>query len=240
LRPLNPKHKHKMKKILLVALGASLFMVPAQAQKQAGNEKNLEVHFAPLGGSPISIDGIRFRKFNAAGNAAWRVNLYIGMNSEEEITQQADATQSPAIPELKKTTSGMTIGINPGYEKHMAGNSRLSPYWGAELAFTMATSSEEEEMMDASNNNAVYTNTTDNSDGYTSFGLNLIAGCDFYFAQSIYMGAEFGWGFAMVSMSDIEYSTTLAGAPSIPNDKQGSSFTLAPNAVGQIRLGFLF
>jgi opacity protein-like surface antigen len=229
-----------MKKIFLIALGASLFMVPAQAQKQAGNEKNLEVHFAPLGGNPISIDGIRFRKFNAAGNAAWRVNFFFGMTNEEEITQQADNTQTPAIPELKKTTSGMTIGINPGYEKHFAGNARLSPYWGAELAFTMASSKEEEENMDQSNNNAVYTNTTENKDGYTSFGLNLIAGCDFYFAQGIYMGAELGFGFSTKTMADIDYSTTMSGAQAIPSDKQGSSMQVGPNSVGQIRLGFLF
>jgi opacity protein-like surface antigen len=230
-----------MKKFLLVALGASLFMVPAQAQKQAGNEKNLEVQFAPLGGNPISIDGIRFRKFNAAGNSAWRVNLFIGMNSEKEITQQADNTQTPAVPELTKTTSGMTIGINPGYEKHLAGNARLSPYWGAELAFTMATSEVEEEMMDASNNNAIYTETTENSDGYTSFGLNLIAGCDFYFAQSIYMGAELGFGFSTTSMADEKWTTTLPGAdPASTTTKQGSSMQVGPNSQAQIRLGFLF
>lgn len=228
-----------MKKILLIALGAGLFVVPAQAQKQAGGEKNLEVHFAPLGGSPISIDGIRFRKFNAAGNSAWRVNLFIGLNSEEEITQQANATTTPATPELTKKSSGMTIGLSPGYEKHMAGTANLSPYWGVELAFTLASSNVDELKNDPGNPGGTYTDTDKNKDGYTSIGLNIVAGCDFYFSKSIYLGAELGWGFATMMKADEEMSSTLAGSTTVTN-KQGSTFNLGPNNVGQIRLGFLF
>src|SRR5437867_3013164 len=138
-----------MKKLLLLALGACMFAttsnISAQNFKQSGGEKNLQVLFAPLGGKPISIDGISFRKFNATGDAAWRLNLFIGYTKKTEVLYQANDTnnfslsgntfasisggQSPSNPaftygsnpEADKRTTSMTIGIRPGYEMHMAG-----------------------------------------------------------------------------------------------------------------------
>ncbi len=227
-----------MKKIVLIALGALMFTADVNAQKQAGGEKNLEVQFAPLGGQPISIGGIRFRKFNATGTSAWRVNVFIGMNSKKDITQQSDTSGNP---ELTKTTSGMSISINPGYEKHFAGTERLSPYIGGEIAFNMTTSKVEEE--DDNADKTINTTTTKGEDGSITLGLNLVAGCDFYFSKSIYLGTELGFGFSTTSKSDkeVEYSGFTSPAPANPAAvKQGSSFQLGPNVNGMIRLGFLF
>ena len=135
-----------MKKIVLIALGACMFVATANAQeKQTGGEKNLQVLFAPLGGSPISLNGggISFRKFNATGTSSWRLNVFIGLNSKTDVVGQPVDTGSfstgGGVPEADKKTSGMTISIRPGYEKHFAGTERLSPYIGAEVAFSMTT-----------------------------------------------------------------------------------------------------
>jgi hypothetical protein len=40
--------------------------------------------------------------------------------------------------------------------------------------------------------------------GSTTFGLNLLAGTDFYFADNIYLGAELGFGFQTTSNKDTE------------------------------------
>ena len=264
-----------MKKILLVALGVSLFMVPAQAQKQAGGEKNLQVLFAPLGGSPISLNGISFRKFNGDGTSAWRVNLFIGLTNKKEVVIQASDTshysQSAGNvtyglnPEGDKKTSGMTISIRPGYEMHMAGTEKLSPYWGAELLFSTTSSTIETDTVDHTTNTntgaaisvpyAVYTKKRTGDGASTTFGLNIIAGCDYYIAKNLSLGAEIGFGFSTTSMPDIEdqrldvTTTTTQVPPSITTtysvvskakEKQGTSMQVGPNVVGQFKLGWLF
>src|SRR3954462_3213560 len=143
-----------MKKIFLLALGASLFLgttiTNAQNLKQSGGEKNLQVLFAPLGGAPISIGGISYRKFNATGNRAWRVNLFVGYSSKTEITTQADTsnhitTGDSGSPEADKKTTGLSFSIRPGYEWHCAGTDRLSPYCGVELLFSLTTAKVEQD-----------------------------------------------------------------------------------------------
>src|SRR3954468_10000195 len=110
-----------MKKILLLAFCASLFVgttTNAQNLKQSGNERNLQVLFAPLGGSPISIDGISYRKFNATGNRAWRLNLFIGLTNETKVVGQEDTsahvgTGTTTKPEQDKKTTGLAFSIKP-------------------------------------------------------------------------------------------------------------------------------
>ena len=166
-----------MKKFLVIAMCASMFAVTAEAQttfKQSGGNKNLEVNFAPLGGSPISIGGIKFRKFDSTGNKAFRLNVFIGSSSSKEITQQEDAANN--VAELTTKSSTMSISLRPGIEKHMAGTDRLSPYVGAELDITLASSKEVEE----GQNNATPTDmsinetTTKGEMGYTQFGLGVL------------------------------------------------------------------
>src|SRR4051812_9279262 len=111
-----------MKKLLLVAFCATLFAASttsnAQNLKQSGGEKNLQVLFAPLGGSPISIDGISYRKFNATGNRAWRINLFVGLTNETKVVGQEDTsaqvgTGTTTKPEQDKKTTGVAFSIKP-------------------------------------------------------------------------------------------------------------------------------
>ncbi len=259
--PINSKTQQKMKKLFVLALGASMFIgTVAHAQKQAGGEKNLQVLFAPLGGSPISINGISFRKFSADGSSAWRLNLFIGMSNKTEVTGQPVDTGSfstgGAVPELDKKTSGMTFSIRPGYEKHMAGTEKLSPYWGVEALFSMTTTKVETDNL---SNNAttaspsatayqVLTTTKKGDGANTTIGINLIAGFDYFIAKNLHMGAEMGFGFSTTSMPDIESQrvdvTSATEIAAVVKDnakqKQGDSMQLGPNVVGQFKLGWLF
>jgi len=249
-----------MKKILLVALSACMFTSVAHAQKQSGGEKNLQVLFAPLGGSPISLNygGISFRKFGSDGTSAWRLNLFIGMNNKTEIVGQPVDTgtfaNGGAKPELDKKTSGMTISLRPGYEMHMAGTESLSPYWGGEVWFTLATAKVETDNLATNGNSTtaptayqVLTTTRKGDGASTTFGVGLIAGFDWYFAKNVSLGAEFGFGFSTTSMPDIEDEVVQAnpttGAAEVvakQKEKQGSSSQLGPNVIGQFKLGWLF
>ena len=173
-----------MKKILVFAVCATMLSITANAQpfKQAGGEKNFEVNFAPLGGSPVSIGGIKFRKFNSTGKSAFRLNVFLGTSSDKTITQQSD---TGGVPELSTKKSSFNISVRPGYECHMTGTDRLSPYTGVEIAIEMNTSKEVKE--GENGDHSINKTTTKNADGYLAFGANAFAGADFYFSKSIFL-----------------------------------------------------
>lgn len=226
------------------------------AQKQIGGDKNIEFQFAPLGGNPIGINGIRFRMFNSETSAI-RVNLFVGSSTIENVIQQEGAlnAEDPTSPELREWDRTFDFSIRPGYEIHFDGTDRLSPYAGAEIIFGMGNTSTETEswgldqLDDLSlGKNVVWNETNKNS--FTQFGLNLLAGFDFYFADNLYLGAEMGFGFVSTNIGDDVVEVSNQAAWSIANSNtvdsdlpdpvvNGSQFDLGPNVNGRIRLGFL-
>ncbi len=254
----------KNSKVLIIALAAfalSLFSVNANAQgfKPTGGEKEVSVLFAPLGGSPISIGGLSFRKFNPTGTAAWRINLFIGVNNKTTVGSQPIDTGSyftgGGKPEGDVKSSSMTIGIRPGYEWHFAGTDHLSPYWGVEGNLTLVSASIDSNYVTSNASSSTpagtawqtLTGTTKGKGASTTIGINVVMGCDYYIAKNLSLGVEFGFGFSSTSNPDITYSylgsNKTTGAAEIQNattQKQGTSFQIGPNAVGQFKLGWSF
>ncbi len=228
-----------MKKVALFFAFAVACVSGAFAQKQTGGEKNLEVQFAPLGGNPVSISGIRLRLFNSEASAI-RIGLFIGGSSTETITQDADNDLD--LLELTDLEKEFSFSIRPGYEKHFAGTDRLSPYIGGELLIGITnTTSESMTQYDDDGDPASYTTIT--KGGSSTFGLNVVAGTDFYFADNIYLGAEIGFGFSRTK--DKENETTFVDAPDGFDDSTSTvdnqtSSAWGPNYQGTIRLGCLF
>ncbi len=200
--------------------------------KPVAGDKTLEVQFAPLGGTPISIGGIRGRMFTTA-NSAYRLNAFLGYTSESNITQNEDADADQE--QLKDKETSFTIALAPGIEKHFPGTSRISPYIGAELPLAWNTSANKSEVQVA---DEVEWSKTKN--GYFEIGLNALAGVDFYFTKSLYLGTEFGFGMQYHKDSKEKVSLSEGDAPEPNGVGTGSTFTLAPNVNGQIRLGFVF
>jgi hypothetical protein len=242
-----------MKKAILFCAMALASATGVYAQKQTGGEKNLEVQFAPLGGNPMSISGIRLRMFNSESSAI-RLGLFLGGTTDKKVTAQPEQLGENS-PETITTKGTFDFAIRPGYEKHFAGTDRLSPYVGAELLFALSRSTEEVENWSPNNFNdltkrTLWTETT--KSGSTTLGVNLVAGADYYFAESIYLGAELGFGFQMKNegdgtfeVSDLDAFRIANGIPQ--NGKvefkptlNGSKSGWGPNVVGQIRLGWLF
>jgi hypothetical protein len=93
---------------------------------------------------------------------------------------------------------------------HFQGTDRLSPYVGAELAYSMSSSEMTREFHNS--NNADDQSKPENwqtwdmtvKNGSSSFGLNALAGVDFYFADNFYLGAEVSLGFQNTSFKDRE------------------------------------
>jgi hypothetical protein len=269
----NPKFNYMKKAIMFIALVATS-VVGAQAQKFQGGEKNLEVNFSPLSANPIGINGIRFRMFNSESSAI-RVGFNIGGGKATNVRVQPAELGTVTTPELYSTRGNFNFSIRPGYEKHFAGTDRLSPYVGAELAFTMGSSSHTEEYHSGNSDATVAdpanwsTWTIERKEGSTTFGLNALAGVDFYFADNFYLGVEMTLGFASTKQKDSEISVSDENAfvryvaavdPSfddmldvvdgkmkvrsiVGNDNGVNDFkdmNWAPNAQGTLRLGWLF
>ncbi|MFZ6050534.1 hypothetical protein [Halocola ammonii] len=226
-----------MKNLFLTAVLAIAVAFSAQAQdggimKQQGGENNIELQLAPLGGSPISIGGIRYRKFTTATTAI-RADVFVGFSNNSTITQQEDSDND--LEELRDVDTEVSISISPGIEMHLEGTNRLSPYYGGVLNIGYARMSTKSEVQVGDD---VESSTT--TDGTLTLGLNGVFGFDYYFAKNIYIGAELGFGLAFES--ELDTKTTYSD-DSLGDDTEtanGSSFNLGPNVVGQIRTGILF
>lgn len=202
---------------MFIALVASS-VVGANAQKFQGGEKNLEVNFSPLSENPIGIEGIRFRMFNSESSAI-RVGFNISGDKQTDVWAQPGEEVAPngslvTTPELYATNKSFGFSISPGYEKHFAGTDRLSPYVGAELMFAMNSTTQTEEHH-SGNSESTFddpanwsTWTTERKDGTTSFGLNALAGADYYFADNFYLGLEIKLGFHSHKQKDVEVTVS--------------------------------
>lgn len=222
-----------MKKIIFVLAVALIAGTNANAQKQQGGEKNLEVQFTPLGGSPIGINGVRLRIFKSESSAI-RIGFGFGGSTATTVNrQQVDALGSDnkivVLPELYDIDKSFNFSIRPGYEMHFAGTDRLSPYVGGELIFAIGSEKLTREFNGANNADdqtkpeKFVTWEMTRKNGTTTFGLNAVAGVDFYFADNIYMGAEIGFGFQSKKYNDRETEASSADAWKYSNGENGAS-----------------
>ena len=207
-------------------------------KKQTGGEQNLEFLFAPFGGSPIGINGIKYRKFTDA-TTALRATVFLGMGSTTTKTLGAG---SDGKGELKTVKSNFNISIQPGIEKHFVGTDRLSPYYGAEAIIGFGSNGTKEDDTYGADNTVKAIKSS--KQGTLNIGVNAFAGMDFYFADNIYLGAElgFGIGYNMKMAPKTESLDLIKDDGSIVTSEglSGSSINIGPTVVGAIRLGFLF
>ncbi|MGL1888769.1 MAG: hypothetical protein OCD76_19820 [Reichenbachiella sp.] len=220
--------------ILLIVLASSLPVYAQNDFKQNGGENNLEVQFAPFGSNPIGINGIRYRHFNSESKA-FRLNVFAGYNTSSEITQQED--EDFENPELRDSYSEFALNIRPGFEKHLKGTNRLSPYFGMELDIAIQTSTSKEEFEAIGDVEWIKEK---NQNGFFRFGANAIMGFDLYVVKNLYLGAEFGYGFAYQKNLSIKVESSNDFADDIDPTKRAGEFAIGPNANAAIRLGYIF
>lgn len=228
------------KTVFLLAFVFS-FVALAQNESEAQykavpGEKTLELQFVPFGSTPVSINGIRYRKFSSEAKA-FRLNAFLGIDTDTDIIQQEidDIDQ----PELKFVSSEIALSIRPGFENHIAVSERLSPYFGMEFEFALQRFSAKEELEDAGT--VVYLKQLNSSrSGFIRLGANAIAGLDYYVAKKLYLGTEFGFGLSYTGYLAAKVKSDITGFTEPDPVRQGSSFDLGPNVIAQIRLGYAF
>jgi opacity protein-like surface antigen len=222
-----------MKKIMILAIAACFAGTAANAQdvyKQTGGEQNIEVLFAPFGGSPIGINGIKYRKFTSA-TEAWRAEVFVGFSSNTDVTGlTADED------ELRDRSGAFDIELTVGKEWHLPGTDRLSPYWGPALNVGFGNSSERSEFVNEGSTDIEESKTTG---GSLTVGAALFGGADYYVADNVYIGAEIGIGVAFTTLFDTTTSFSVDGVDDVTTPN-GGSFNFGPVAQARLRLGILF
>lgn len=224
-----------MKKIFLFAVAACFIGSAAKAQdvyKQTGGEKNVEVLFAPFGGSPIGINGIKFRSFTSATTAI-RAEVFLGFGSSSDVIGALENGD-----EVTSSSSSFDIEINPGIEFHLPGTDRLSPYYGGFVQIGFNRTGSTTEIPNGDNTSIAGESTT--TDGALRLGAFGVGGFDYYFAHNIYLGAEIGFGLGFVTNFDTVTENNAGNETVTTEIPNGSSFDLGPTAVGRLRLGILF
>jgi hypothetical protein len=217
----------------MIVLCATAFTV-AQDYKPTAGSVALEVNFTPLSAQPIGLNYLKARFF-IADDLVFRAGLDIRMHNDKSEPQNAT---DPDVKDEKKM-SYTQFGIYPGIEKHFGASERLSPYIGAEVGFV--TKGSKFEYTDNEENTKVEVDgawdDVGTNRGFTSFGVNVLAGVDFYFVKKFYMGAELGFGVQSTSLKEVE--ATAGGETEVIDDKE-STMDVGFNFNPAIRLGFSF
>lgn len=227
-----------MKKLSLLVGGLVLSTV-AMAQKP------------DAAGAPVSIEGqlgynaasfnfqapsVRARYF-VADNIAVRLTLGIDNNSTSDIVYE-NADFSGGTGTVETTNNAWTLGI--GGEYHFTGTDKLSPYVGLDILLGGAKQTTDGSNVDGFNNYS-------NGDSYSTetpssgFGVNLVAGTDYYFAENFYLGFELGLGWMSWTDKEGTFSSTSGGTTiSGKTNAESKTGMLGNNAIGLFRLGWRF
>jgi len=187
-----------MKKLMIlvsaVALSGTMF-----AQK-AGSDNP----FSLEGAMNVSKEGVswaapnlRMRYF-IQDNLALRLTL--GRDAESVTTTVPESTTTvtdtvtgntttTTIPASEVTTKNSIMNFGLAAEYHLAGTDRMSPYFSAG-----------------------FNTGKDSRNDFSTFGLNLGAGIDYYVAENIYLGLELGFNY---NSSDATKSSGFAGGSAV-------------------------
>jgi opacity protein-like surface antigen len=223
------------KKVLMtVVLAGATSLVMAQKPTE-GAPHSLELQMNLTGDeSTIIAPQLKYRYF-LSSNLAVRFGLSID-GSKEETNFSEDPDGSGSVGTLVEKSSSWEVA--PGIEYHFAGTDRLSPYVGLALSIGGGKDTETCTECDGSDYFEDYSEETVTP--FSSFGVGLLAGADFYFAENFFVGAEFGYQINSETEKDSETVTTIDGDSNTTVDLGGKSSSNGFGATAAIRLGWRF
>ncbi|MBL4593968.1 MAG: hypothetical protein JKX68_09155 [Flavobacteriales bacterium] len=165
---------------------------------------------------------------------------------EDSIT--VVSTGNRALQTIDSTESRFDFSISVGYEKHLGTTRRLDPFIGAEIVIGRIGATK----IDASTDITDVTGTEKiqditQIDGGFNFGLNFIAGFNYFFAERISIGAEINLGYLYSSVGgDMSHSRNITPVSGQEiNDfsdskNKSSSRGFNVNSTGGLMLSFFF
>ncbi|MDH4471881.1 MAG: outer membrane beta-barrel protein [Fluviicola sp.] len=224
-----------MKKLSLL-VGGLILSTAVMAQKPDASVHNTLEGLINWNTSSLSFTApsLRYRYF-VQDNIAVRVTLGLDNNSTtDNFFENGDGTGATGSYESK--SNFLNFGI--GAEYHFGGTDRLSPYAGLEIMLGSGKNTDDGANSDGTSYVADYTETSEAK--ASMFGVNVVAGADYYFAENFYMGLELGLAWSSFTDKEGETSVTTGGTTfKTVTAEQKSSF-LSTGAVGTFRLGWRF
>ena len=229
-----------MKKLSLL-VGAVVLSSVAMAQKPAAADAPFSIEGQASGLSNLSFvaPSIRARYF-VADNIAVRLTLGINSTTTTDNFYENEQDNSGAAGTYETKNGNWNLGL--GAEYHFTGTDKLSPYVGLDILLGGGKNTTDGANSDGTSYVADY---SENSEFKNSgFGVNLVAGTDYYFAENLYVGFELGWGW--MSMTDKEgTSSVTSGGVTVTNTSNESKTSMlmnndGSNFTGLLRLGWRF
>ena len=162
-----------------------------------------------------------FGRYYIASDLAVRFGL--GINSTSQ--KIADVDSLPGITDIVNTDqqlSAFSFGISAGVEKHFASAAgKIDPYAGAQINLAMLGKIKQDMTIDQTgtvNPNTVQT--VREWTGGSSFGIDLLAGFNFFFTDNFALGAEMSWGFGSSSIGGDYVEDITVTTPTITTTTQ--------------------
>jgi hypothetical protein len=189
-------------------------------------------------------------KHHLTDDKVLRLGLGIKSVSDNWLLEDSIALSSGnrALQTIDSTESRFDFSISVGFEKHLGSVRRLDPFVGGELLIGRIGGTKinaSTDITDVTGTEKIQQITQ--IDGGFNFGLNFIAGFNYFFAERISIGAEINLGYLFSSaggdLSDSRVTTPVSGAEvtsfsSSKNKSSSRGFNI--NSTGGLMLSFFF
>jgi outer membrane protein W len=225
-----------MKKLGLLVSGIVLSTALMAQKPESGAPSTLE-GLIGWNASTLSFNApsLRYRYF-LQDNIAVRVTLGINNTSTTDNFFENEDNNTGGTGTYETRNNGLTFGF--GGEYHFAGTNRLSPYVGADILFGSGKVSTDGQNADGVGFVDDY---SEMSEYKTSmFGVNLVAGTDFYFAQNFYFGLELGLGWMSNKQKEGQTTVTFGGNTFMSKSNEATTSDFGNNVISTFRLGWRF
>lgn len=248
---------------VLLLFFSSTFAFAQDTLKTSAGRWTTELNINPLQGQISlnnAINQIKVRYF-VTNQTALRFAFSLNNIKRDENQKSIYGTNPLDDSYVYKTT---TFGLNLGFEQHLTGTRRLSPYIGAEIAFGLKSSKETIDTKESTTeikggwetyqsgiyydpyyrNNISYQYSIPSENGYTSFGINLITGFDFYISKHLFVGYELLFGYNYLKYDDFEVTVTPKPGQTVSNTnyptKKSKESNFGAKIINGIRFGYTF
>ena len=253
--------------IFAICFSQNILVAQENVSIPGKNNFAVELNFKPFGENIISFNQLQF-KYRLDNNVALRLGLALDINELDQPGNDYDPLEEQKYTSFEKQTKfGILPGIEyhflknsrispyVGAEFSFFKNTVKSHYrdYGAnyyydydwsyhyipvEIDIDGAIRTITQQYYETQYGYSYYLSTSYNNQAYTSYGGNLLLGCDFYFMRNLYVGIEAGLGYNYTKYQKvtITYSNEVNPTiiPSYTNNKFGFYYNSA------LRLGFWF
>ena len=229
----------------MIFVGALTLSGTMFAQKPASDDAHYSLeglaNLNTTNGMSWTAPSLRLRYF-VNENIAARIQYGFGGDGSSVATtpstesytyfENPDGTGATGTQEIKRGAYNLQLGA----EYHLKGTEKMSPYFA--LGINLGGGSYDETWTNSDGTSYVSGLNATVAGGYSSFGVSLGAGFDYYIAENVYVGLEMN-----LSRSNVSYDAgvvTVAGAVAAYQPAYTESYTNIGAAHGSVRIGWRF